>query len=139
MILKIALAVLGLVALGVAGLALYYPYVANPRVERELLEDPDGERARREMLITLPSGRRLPVNYWRDGEFVYAAADGGWWKELAEEASPVTVLVRGETLSGQARAVTDDPEHTARVFAELRPNAIKGFGTLVEVKLDGPS
>ena len=49
---------------------------------------------------------------------------------------PVSVLVRGETLSGRARAVLDDPDYTQRVFAKLRPNAIEGFGTLVEIRLE---
>ena len=33
-------------------------------------------------------------------------------------------------------AVLDDPEYTRDVFKRLRPNAIEGFGTLVEVRLD---
>ena len=46
----------------VLGSSLYFARVANPRVERELIGDPDGERAQKVMLLTLPSGRRIPVN-----------------------------------------------------------------------------
>ena len=134
-IVGIGVVVLALLALGAW---LYGERVANPRVIRELLEDPDGERARKVMLLTLPSGRRIPVNYWREGDRVYAGADGRWWRELVGGA-PVTVVVRGAELRGQARAVTDDPDYTKRIFAELRPNALPGFGTLIEIQLDGVS
>jgi hypothetical protein len=127
--------VLSLLVLAMVGIWFYYDSVANPRVVRELMAEPDGERAQKVMLLTLPSGRRLPVNYLREGDRVYAAADGTWWKELVGDGVPVTVLVRGESLTGRARAVRDDPEYTADVFSRLRPNAIKGFGTLVEVRL----
>ena len=134
--------ILGIVVLALVVLfgatQLYFAWVANPRVERELVGNPDGERAQKVMLLTLPSGRRLPVNYLREGEMVYAGADGRWWHELAGDGAAVTVLVRGEALTGTARAVEDDPEYTERVFAKLRPNAIEGFGTLVEIRLDAP-
>ena len=73
---KYLLIVISALALLAAGYAVYMARVANPRVERDLREDPDGERAHKVMLITLPSGRTLPVNYLREGETVYAAADG---------------------------------------------------------------
>lgn len=119
-----------------AGLYVRYEWIANPRVARELVEQPDGERARKVMLITLPSGRRIPVNYLHQDGFVYAGADGRWWRALRGDGQPVTLLIRGETLSGRARAIVDDPAYTERIFAALRPNAIEGFGTLVEVRLD---
>jgi len=119
----------------VAGYAVYMAVVANPGVERELREDPDGERARKVMLMTLPSGRSLPVNYIRDGDTVYAAADGRWWRELRGQGEPVELLVRGETLVGRARAIEGDPDHRAAVFDRLRPSAPKLFGTLVQIDL----
>jgi hypothetical protein len=135
-ILSIAVVLLGV---GGVGIWFYFERVANPRVSRELVEQPDGERAAKVMLVTLPSGRRIPVNYLREGAMVYAAADGSWWKELAGGPFPVTLLVRGETLAGDARAVRDDRDYTEHVFAKLRPNAIQGFGTLVEIRLDEPA
>ena len=119
----------------VAAYAFYIARVANPSVERELRDDPDGERARKVMLITLPSGRTLPVNYLREGDTVYAAADGRWWRELRGQGVPVELLVRGETLVGQARAIEDDPDHRSAVFDRLRPSAPKLFGTLVQIDL----
>jgi hypothetical protein len=133
----VLLAVVVVLALIPLGGFIYYDFFANPRVERELIENPDGDRAKKVMLLTLPSGRRIPVNYWRDGDKVYAGADGRWWKELVGEGHVVTVLVRGETLEGVARAVLDDPEYTKRVFASLRPNAIEGFGNLIEIRVGG--
>jgi len=138
-ILRIALIAFAVVVLLGVGYGLYRVLVVNPRVARELVESPDGERAQRVMLLTLPSGRRLPVNYLREGDRVYAGADGTWWKELVGDGVPVTVLVRGESFTGNARAIRDDPSYTAEVFARLRPNAVKGFGTLVEIRLDAPA
>jgi hypothetical protein len=124
------------IALLVTGVAVYFEYVANPRVVRELIDEPNGSRAERVMLLTLPSSRRIPVNYLREGDRVYASGDGRWWRELVGDGVPVDVLVRGETLTGQARAVLDDPAHTAAVFARFGPTAVAGFGTLIEVCLD---
>jgi hypothetical protein len=139
--LKILLVVLAALLLLLLALALPIGFVvqsrlSNPRVERELLADPEGARARKVMLLTLPSGRRLPVNYLREGGRVYAGADGRWWKELEGGPFDVTVWIRGETLAGRARAVRDDPAYTRDVFSRLRPKALPGFGTLVEIRLD---
>ena len=132
---RIAVIVVGLAAcIPIAGW-LYYEKVANPRVIRELFEDPHGERAQKVMLLTLPSGRRIPANYLREGDFVYAGADGGWWKELGDAGVEVRVLVAGESFSGIARAVRDDPAYRDRIFRRLRPTAMPGFGTLVEIRL----
>ena len=138
---KIVWILLGFVALaslGLVGGGLYYDRVMNPRVAREIVQNPNGERAKKVMLISLPDGRRLPVNYLRKDELVYAGADGSWWKTLPPEGADVTLLIRGETLSGRGRTVLDDPEYTKRIFAELRPDAIEGFGRLVEIRLDAP-
>lgn len=115
---------------------VYMEHVGNPQVTRELLEQPQGERAAKVMLITLPSGRRIPVNYLREDAMVWAGADGVWWKELRDGPHSVTLLIRGETLKASARAVLDDPAYRKEVFAKLRPTALPGFGTLVEMKLE---
>ncbi len=120
----------------VVAVPLYYAYVMNPKVARELREDPDGERAQKVMLITLPSGRAIPVNYLRDGDTVYAGADGSWWKELRGEGGRGSVLVRGETWEGHMRAVEDDPALRDSVFERLRPTAPRWAGTLVVVDID---
>src|SRR5215468_11198869 len=98
----LGIALFALVVLG-AAYALLSAHIANPRVARELRENPDGARARKVMLITLPSGRTIPVNYLREGDTVYAGADGGWWRELRGAGARVELLIRGETLAGHAR------------------------------------
>ncbi|MBB84007.1 MAG: hypothetical protein CL931_09395 [Deltaproteobacteria bacterium] len=113
-----------------------YGRMVNPGVEEGLRNDPSGARAQKVMIITLPSGRQIPVNFLREDGRVYAGADGWWWKELREGPHEVTVFVRGETLSGRARAITDQPVYTKDVFSRLRPTALPGFGTLVEILLD---
>jgi hypothetical protein len=125
-------ALLGLVA----SFVLYLSEVENPAVARELREHPDGERARKVMLLTLPSGRTLPVNYIREGDTVYAAADGRWWRDLGGDGAAVALLVRGEELTGHARAILDDPVQRSAVFDRLRPTAPKIFGTLVRIDVD---
>ncbi len=111
--------------------------MGNTGVMRELREDPTGERAKKVMLLTLPSGKTLPVNYLRDEATVYAGADFPWWRELREGGGRVTLLVQGEELMGHARAVEDDPELRREVFQRLRPTAPSFTGTLVEIQLDG--
>ena len=129
------LVVLACVAALAVGFVVYNQR-QNSRVTQELRDSPQGERARKVMLITLPSGKTLPVNYLRDGGFVYAGADFPWWRELRGAGSPVTLFVKGETLRGHGRAIEDDPERRAAVFARLRPTAISWAGTLVAVELE---
>jgi len=118
-----------------AGYAVFVSWVGNPWVVSELRKDPDGARARRVMLLTLPSGSVIPVNYLRQDDRVYAAADGRWWRELRGQGAPVELLVRGETLVGHARAIEDEPDHRSAIFDRLRPNAPMLFGTLIQIDL----
>jgi len=125
------------VAIGllVAGFAVYQ-WRANARVVQELHDEPQGARAQKTMVLTLPSGKAIPVNYLRDGETVYAAADFPWWRELRGGGGPGQVMIRGQTLPGHVRAVEDDPELRDSVFERLRPTAPRWTGTLVVVDLD---
>ncbi len=133
---RIILLVLG--ALGLAGVAFafYTNSISNPRVLREIRNNPDGERAQKVMGISLPDGRTLPVNYLEENGMVFAGADGPWWRPLQGKGHAVTVLIRGEERHGMARAITDDPEYTKDIFSRLRPTAVPGFGTLVEIRFD---
>lgn len=136
---RVVLGVVAALVVLVVGYVGYTVFVANPRVEREVREQPDGERARKVMLLTLPSGRTIPVNYLREGDVVYAGADGRWWRELQGEGAPVTMLVRGETLAGHGRAIEDDEALRADVFSRLRPTAPAFTGTLVQVEILPPA
>lgn len=134
--LYLVLAILVIALVAVPAMFLVYGQFRNPRIVQELHDDPTGERAQKVMLLSLPSGREIPVNYLREGDRIYAGADGRWWKELAGEPLPVTALVKGESLEGHGQAVLDDPGYTKEVFSRLRPTAVPGFGTLVEIRLD---
>ncbi len=127
-----------LIALGGIGV-LAFAWIANPRVVRELREDPTGERAKKVMLLTLPSGKALPVNYLREGDTVYAAADFPWWRELRDGGGRGSVLIQGQTLEGRMRAVLDEPERRADVFSRLRPTAPLWAGTLIVIELEEPA
>ena len=104
------------------GLRVYFGLIANPAVAQELKDDPQGERAGIVMLLTLPNGRTLPVNYRREGNRVFAGADGRWWRALREGEVTVTVWIRGETLQGRAHVALDNPEYKREVFSRLRPD-----------------
>ena len=122
------------------GYFVYQTYVVNPRAVAELRDHPDGDRARLAGLITLPDGRTIPVNYLREADTVYVGADGAWWRQLRGGAM-VTLLIRGETLSGQANPIENDQQYTTEVFARLRPNAPAWLpdwlnGVLVVINLD---
>ncbi|MDJ0786779.1 MAG: hypothetical protein QNK05_08210 [Myxococcota bacterium] len=131
----IAALILSALVLG-TGSSCFYSWYMNPRVTRELQEDPGGERAQKVMLLVLPSGRELPVNYLREDSTVYAASDGRWWRELRGEGGRGRVFIQGEWLEGRMRAVEDDPELRESVFGRLRPTAPGFLGTLIVIDLD---
>jgi hypothetical protein len=133
---RIVLMMLGVFFAAIPAVFLVSGTVRNPQVVQELRQDPTGERADRVMLLRLPSGRELPVNYLREGDRIYAGADGRWWKELEMGDSVVRVWVRGEEFEARGRAVLDDPAYTKDVFSRLRPTALPGFGTLIEIRLN---
>ena len=107
------------------GFRAYWSLVTNPAVIQELKQAPQGERAGIVMLLTLPNDRTLPVNYRREGNRVFAGADGRWWRTLREGDVKVTVWIRGETLQGRAHVALDNPEYKREVFARLRPDVPK--------------
>ena len=135
--------VVATLVLGLLALRLLYGLIANPRVIEEITANPNGERAGIVMALTLPDGRTLPVNYRREDNHVYAGADGRWWRTLRDGNASVTVLIRGETLTGQARVVFDDPEFKAEVFSRLRPTVPSWLpewldAHLVVIEIDRP-
>ena len=117
--------VVGIAVLFYLGGLAYYSLVVNDRVTKELTDHPNGERANIVMLMTLPDGRQIPMNYQREGNQVFAGADGRWWRALRAGDVPVTLLIKGEELNGEARVILDDPAYTDDVFKRLRPNVPK--------------
>ena len=132
--------ILGLL-LGLA--ALYTRLVVNPKVVAELVNSPDGEKAARVMLLTLPEGQVLPVNYLREDSLVFVGADGGWWRQFRPDDAAVTLMIKGIEYSGRARAVLDSPDYTAEIFTKLRPTAPAWLpawlnGKLIVIELESP-
>lgn len=120
---------------------LHTRLVQNPRVMAELERAPDGGRAGRVLVLSLPSGKTIPVNYWIDsGEVdrsvVYVASDFFWWRELRGAGAPVGLELRGRRRSGHARAIEGDPARRERIYSGLRPTAPRWFGVLVEIVLE---
>lgn len=141
-ILKWSGIVVAVLVLGLLALRLLYGVIANPRVIEEITSNPTGERAGIVMALTLPDGRTLPVNYRREDNRVYAGADGRWWRTLRDGNAPVTMLIRGETLTGRAHVVFDDPAFKADVFSRLRPTVPRWLPAwldahLVVIELEG--
>lgn len=105
------------------GYGLYTSQLANPKVALELRTDPHGVRAERVMLLTFPDGRELPVNYLREGNRVFAGSDGRWWRAFQGDGAPVTLLIKGRTLTGHATVELDDQAYIDDIFSRLRPAA----------------
>ncbi len=141
--LKWPLVIVGLLAALLLAYRAYAVLVGIPRDVAELRSNPQGEKAGIVMLLELPDGRELPVNYRREGDQVFAGADGPWWRPLRHGNAPVRMLIRGETLTGKARVVFDDPGHKRAVFDRLRPKVPKWLpewldAHLVVIDLDPP-
>ena len=93
----------------------------NQRVERELRADPDGSTARRVMMVSLPDGRSLPVNYLREDGLVFIGVDGFWWRQFMGEGQAVEMFIRGERVNGHGKTVLDRPDYVSDIFTRLRP------------------
>lgn len=120
---KWSLSVLAVLAVLMAGYLWYVANVANPRVMDDLRANPQSDRAARAMILTFADGRELPVNYLWEGDTVYAGSDGRWWRAFRGEGAPVTLLIRGQALSGHATVELDDQAFIDDVFSRLRPAA----------------
>ena len=108
---------------------LYYERVTNPGVAEEIRTNPPGERAGIVMLLTLPDGMGLPVNYLHEGNEVFAGADGRWWRAFQGEGADVSVLIRGATLMGRAKVVLDDQNYVKMSSAVCVPRRRHGCQT----------
>ena len=107
----------------------HYPksITINPKVVVELQTEPTAERAQRVMLLTLPTGKTIPVNYLKEGNTVFVGADGRWWREFRDKGKDVEFFLQGAALNGRAVAITNDPEYRDEVFSRLRPTAPAWF------------
>ena len=124
---------------------LYFAKVTNPEVLAELQTAPNGERAQKVMALTFLNGKSIPVNYLREDMMVYVGADFPWWREFADDragrpGARVQMLIRGEILSGHARAITDNAKYRDKIFARLRPTAPEWLpewakGVLIEIQI----
>ena len=143
-LLKRTLIVIAVVGVMFGGLRLYGLFNTNPNVTAEIRSNPQGERAGIVMLLSFQDGKQIPVNYLREDNTVFVGADGPWWREFRGAGAPVTLEIRGETLTGQAAVVLDDPDYVDDVFTRLRPAVPEWLpdwlnGKLVVIKLDQPT
>jgi hypothetical protein len=120
--LKWFLIVVGVLVLLAIAYRIYYGQVVNPGVADEIRMNPQGDRAGLVAILTFPDSREIPVNYLREGAQVFLGADGRWWREFRHPGADVTLLIRGETLSGRAVVELDDQDRIDDVFSRLRPN-----------------
>lgn len=120
---RIAVSILVILTLLFAGTRLYYFFIVNPRVVAELQSEPNGERAQRVMLLTLPDGSTIPVNYLQEGQVVFVGADGQWWREFGDNGKEVEIFLQRAILNGHAVAITNDPQYRDGIFTRLRPTA----------------
>jgi hypothetical protein len=115
--------VVGALAVLVIAYVIYTQAVVNPRVAEELKSNPQGARAERAMLLTFPDGRVLPVNYLWEGNKVFAGSDGRWWRAFQGDGAPVSVFIKGQTMTGHATLELDDQAYIDDIFSRLRPAA----------------
>ena len=93
----------------------------NAQVAADIRNNPDGDRARRAMLLYLQDGTMYPVNYLHEGDQVFMGIDGLWWREFQGQGAPVRMLIRGEEYIGHAVVELDDQAYIDDVFSRLRP------------------
>ena len=113
----------------------YFIFVTNPKVADELKSDPNGERAKKVMLLTFESGKQIPVNYLLEDNKVYVGADFVWWKTFRGDGAPVELLIKGETVQGHARVVLDNKTFRDDIFSRLRPTVPTWLPEWLKAKL----
>lgn len=114
--------VIGAVTILLLLAALLFRLVVNPAVMEEIRANPNGDEAREAMILTYDD-RTLPVNYLREGNQVFMGVDGPWWRSFQGDGKPVTMVIKGETLTGHGIVVLDDDDYVEEVFSRLRPTA----------------
>ena len=127
------LKILGLVSLGLLLAAIVYVALNRGQMNQAVMDEmylaPQGARAAKTMILTLPDGSVYPVNYLVETagsgqqafDRVYVGIDGWWWREFLDQGSPVEMWIQGQIYRGHGRVVLDDPAHVDAVFSRLRP------------------
>lgn len=128
---KLAIVVSIGLTIAISGFAVYQVYFVNPKIVRELIENPEGKTAARVMLIDFPSGKRLPVNYLEKDDAFWAGADGPWWREFREPGLNISIFVKGASVNTHGVAIENDEQLTKKIFAELRPTAPDWVGAVL--------
>lgn len=101
---------------------IFFRSVVNPAVMNEIRTHPNGEEAKVAMIIAYDD-RTLPVNYLKEDNLVFIAVDGPWWRDFRGEKKPVSMMIKGETLTGHGVVVLDDDDYVVDVLSRLRPTA----------------
>ncbi len=81
------------------------------------------------------SGRSysFPVGYMQNGQTLFCYSPFSWWRNL-QGGAPVTVVLRGDKLTGVADVCTDTDQIAAGLDTYLRHNP--GDARFYRVKLD---
>lgn len=114
--------VVGALAILLTLATLFFRLVINPAVMEEIRTNPTGDEAREAMILTYDD-RTLPVNYLREGNLVFMGVDGPWWRSFQGDGKALTMVIKGETLTGHGVVVLDDDRYVEDVFSRLRPTA----------------
>ena len=101
---------------------IFFRSVVNPAVMDEIRNNPDGEEAQIAMILSFDD-KTIPVNYLREGNLVFMGVDGPWWRSFKGEGKAVSMVIRGETLTGHGVVVLDNDDYVVDVFSRLRPTA----------------
>lgn len=101
---------------------IFFRSVVNPAVMEEIRTNPDGEEAQIAMILSFDD-KTIPVNYLREGNLVFMGVDGPWWRNFQGEGKAVSMVIRGETLTGHGVVVLDNDDYVVDVFSRLRPTA----------------
>lgn len=96
-----------------------FVHLINPLI-KAILRSPFHRPVSEHVLLLTFTGHRsgrqytTPVGYNCDGNHIYLFTKSPWRKNFREKA-PVNMLIKGETVSGTARAITD-PQAVARIM-----------------------
>ena len=129
-----------LALIGILVLVFLYFYIAtvfvgNPRVMAELQSKPDGQLSDLVGILTLPDGRKIPVNYLHEEKQVFLGADGPWWRDFRGDGAEVVMWIKGNDFRGRATVKLGDSKIKDRVFPIIRPRVPDWLPDFLNAKL----